>query len=54
MYDVVSIGVVPLGETKVPLLAFALGAGLMCLVALVLVFAQGVYLGRPSEAEVRT
>jgi uncharacterized protein len=45
MYDVVSIGVVPLGETTVPLLAFALSAGLMSLVALVLVFVQGVDLG---------
>jgi uncharacterized protein len=54
MYDVVSIGVVPLGETTMPLLAFALSAGLMCLVALVLVFVQGVHLGRRTEAEVRT
>jgi len=54
MYDVVSIGVVPLGETTMPLLAFALSAGLICLVALVLVFVQGVHLGRRSEAKVRT
>jgi membrane protease YdiL (CAAX protease family) len=46
MYDVVSIGVVPLGETTTPLLAFALGAGLMCVIALLLVVVQGMDLGR--------
>jgi uncharacterized protein len=53
MYDVVSIGVIPLGETTMPLLTFALSAGLLCLVALVLVFVKGVQLGGRSEAEVR-
>jgi membrane protease YdiL (CAAX protease family) len=53
-YDVVSIGVVPLAETTVPLLAFALSAGLLCLVALALVLMHGVDLGRRSEAEIRT
>ena len=46
MYDVVSIGIVPLGETTTPLLALALGAGLMCLIALLLVVVQGMDLGR--------
>jgi hypothetical protein len=49
----VSIGVIPLGETTMPLLTFALSAGLLCLVALVLVFVKGVQLGGRSEAEVR-
>jgi uncharacterized protein len=52
MYDVVSIGVVPLGETTTPLLVFALSAGLMCVIALLLVVVQGMDLGRRSEAEV--
>ena len=46
MYDVVSIGVVPLGETTTPLLAFALGAGLMCVIALLVVVVEGKDLGR--------
>ena len=33
MYDVVSIGVVPLAETTVPLLAFALSGVVLCLIA---------------------
>ena len=37
----------------VPLLAFALSAGLLCLVALALVLLQGVELGRRSEVEIR-
>lgn len=47
MYDVVSIGVVPFGETTTPLLAFALGTGLMCLIALLLVVLEGMDLGWP-------
>jgi membrane protease YdiL (CAAX protease family) len=50
MYDVVSIGVVPLGETDVPLLAFAFAAGLMSFIALALVLRQGVDLGRTAKA----
>jgi uncharacterized protein len=45
LYDVVSIGVVPLGETTTPLLAFTLGTGLMCVIALLLVVADGMDLG---------
>lgn len=46
MYDVVSIGVIPLGETTTPLFALALGTGLMCVIALLLVVVQGMDLGR--------
>ena len=49
MYDVVSIGVVSLVETTVPLLAFALRAGLLCLVVLVLVLVYGAHLGRDKS-----
>jgi hypothetical protein len=47
-YDVVAIGVVPLAETTVPLLAFALGAALLCLVAVILLLVHGPQLGRPA------
>jgi membrane protease YdiL (CAAX protease family) len=50
MYDVTAIAVVPLLETNVPLLAFALGAGIACLVALALVVVQGVELGRTEPS----
>ena len=46
-YDVVSIGVVPLIGTRVPLLAFSLSAGVLCLVAITLVITQGSNLGAP-------
>jgi membrane protease YdiL (CAAX protease family) len=45
MYDVVSIGVVPIGETNAPLLTLALGAGVACLMAFALVIVEGVDLG---------
>ena len=45
-YDVISIGVVPLVGTSVPLLAFSLGAGVLCLVAVVLALTQGPDLRR--------
>jgi membrane protease YdiL (CAAX protease family) len=48
MYDVVSISVMPLAETRVPLLGFGLGAGLACLAALGLVLARRTCLGRPE------
>ena len=51
MYDTISIGVVPLVETGVPLLAFALSAGLTALVALGVVAATGASLAiRPRVA----
>ena len=45
-YDVISIGVVPLVGTTVPLLAFSLSAAVLCLVAITLILAQGLDLGR--------
>jgi membrane protease YdiL (CAAX protease family) len=51
MYDVVSIGVVPLAETRLPVLAFALSGTVLCLVAVVLLLADGPQLGRPARAE---
>jgi hypothetical protein len=45
-YDVVSIEVIPLVSTAVPLLAFSLSAGLLCLVAITLVITHGPALGR--------
>jgi uncharacterized protein len=54
MYDTVSIGVMPLVETGVPLLAFSLGAGLTALFAIGVVGATGPSLalrrGAPSAA----
>ena len=49
-YDVVSIGVVPLVETTVPLLAFALSGVVLCLIAVLLVVITGPQLGAPSGA----
>ena len=49
-YDVVSIGVVPLVETTVPLLAFALSGVVLCLIAVILVVITGPQLGAPSGA----
>jgi membrane protease YdiL (CAAX protease family) len=46
MYDVVSIGVVPIVETNAPLLTLALGAGVACLMAFALVIVEGVDLGK--------
>ena len=51
-YDVVSIGVVPLVETTIPLLAFALSAVVLCLIAVLLVIITGPQLGRPYGATV--
>jgi len=45
MFDTVSIVVTPLSETTVPLLAFALGAGVAWLLALGLVIVKGADLG---------
>ena len=51
MYDTVSIGVVPLVGTGVPLLAFGLSAGLTALVALGVIVATGASLAiRPRVA----
>ena len=46
MYDVVAIGVVPLAATTVPLLAFALGGAVLCIMALTLALVAGPDLGR--------
>jgi membrane protease YdiL (CAAX protease family) len=51
MYDVVSIGVVPLADTTMPLLAFALSAAVLCLLAGTLLFIAGPELGRPCQTE---
>ena len=51
MYDVVSVGVVPLSETALPLLAFGLGAAVLSLVALFLLLVDGPQLGRPAEVD---
>lgn len=48
-YDVVSIGVVPLIETTVPLLAFGLSGAVLCLIAVALLLVDGPQLGRPLE-----
>ena len=48
-YDVVSIGVVPLVETTVPLLAFGLSGAVLCLIAVALLLVDGPQLGRPLE-----
>jgi len=48
VYDVVSIGVMPLGETGVPLLAFATSGAVLCLVAVTLVLVTGPALGRST------
>ena len=51
MYDTISIGVMPLVATGVPLLAFGLSAGLTALVALGVVVATGASLAlRPRVA----
>ena len=44
MYDTIAIGVMPVGATGVPLLAFALSAGLTALVALGVIAATGASL----------
>jgi CAAX protease family protein len=48
-YDVISIGVVPLAETRLPLLAFTLGGTVLWLVAVVIVL-NGPQLGRSPRA----
>lgn len=48
-YDVLSIGVVPLAETTVPLLAFGLSGAALCLVAVIVVLVHGPQLGRVAE-----
>ena len=45
-YDVVSVGVVPLAETTVPLLAFGLSGAVLCLIALVVLHVDGPQLRR--------
>jgi membrane protease YdiL (CAAX protease family) len=50
MYDVVSLGVVPLAETGLPLLAFALSGAVLSLMAGLLVGLAGPQLGRPNRA----
>ena len=53
MYDTISIGVAPLAETGVPLVAFSLSAALTGLVALAIVAANGPSLratDRPAMA----
>ena len=47
MYDVVVIGVVPLGETTVPLLAFALSSVVLCLEGVIVLLLAGPQLGKP-------
>ena len=47
MYDVVAIGVVPLGETTVPLLAFALSSVVLCLEGVIVLLLAGPQLGKP-------
>ena len=54
MFDTVSIAVTTLIETSVPLLAFALGAGVAWLLVLVLIIVQGANLGgshQPRELQ---
>jgi membrane protease YdiL (CAAX protease family) len=53
MYDVVSVAVVPLAETGLPLLAFALSGTVLCLVAVVLVLIDGPQLNGPPRARMR-
>jgi membrane protease YdiL (CAAX protease family) len=53
MYDVVSLGVVPLGETNVPLLAFGLSATVLGLLGVVFVLVNGPQLGRPPRSRIR-
>ena len=48
-YDVVSIGVVPLVETTVPLLVLGLSGAVLCLIAVALLLVDGPQLGRPLE-----
>jgi membrane protease YdiL (CAAX protease family) len=53
MFDTVSIGVTPLIETTVPLLAFALGVGVAWLLALGVVMLTGANLAGPSHHRAR-
>ena len=49
-YDVVSIGVVPLVETTVPLLAFGLSGAVLCLIAVALLLLEGPQLGKALDS----
>jgi membrane protease YdiL (CAAX protease family) len=51
-YDVVAIGVVPLAETTVPLLAFALSTAALCLIAVTLLLIEGPQLGHLRDESV--
>ena len=48
-YDVMSVGVVPLAETAVPLLAFGLSGAVLSLIALVVLHVDGPQLGRAGH-----
>ena len=48
-YDVMSVGVVPLAETAVPLLAFVLSGAVLSLIALLVLHVDGPQLGRAGH-----
>jgi len=50
MHDVVAIGVVPLVDTRLPLMAFTLSGTALCLIAVVLVLLCGPQLGSRNPA----
>ena len=54
MYDVITLGVVPLAQTTTPLLAFALTAATLCLVAATLRLVVGPRLGQPAQSNHQT
>ena len=54
MYDVVSIGVIPLAETGLPLPAFTLSGTVLGLIAVVLVLFEGPHLGSCPRARLRS
>ena len=54
MYDVITLGVVPLAQTTTPLLAFALTAATLGLVAATLRLAVGSRLGQPAQSNHQT
>jgi membrane protease YdiL (CAAX protease family) len=54
MYDVITLGVVPLAQTTTPLLAFSLTAATLGLVAATLRLAVGSRLGQPAQSNHQT
>jgi len=54
VYDVVSIGVVPLADARLPLLAFTLSGAVLCLIAVGLVLLNGPHLGGRPRALLRS